>query len=92
MGLSYHDMAPRIGEAFTVAFEGGEQQLVLVGVSEIAHSPRPEGGFRLEFRGPRAPVLPQAIYPFSGSGDALEIFIVPVGQDADGTLYEAVFF
>ena len=38
-------------------------------------------------------LLPQRIYRItSGStGDAVEIFIVPVGQDRQGFIYEAVF-
>jgi hypothetical protein len=48
--------------------------------------------FTLVFRGPPEPLLPQRIYrlehDFIG---ALEIFLVPIGQDADGVAYEAVF-
>ncbi len=48
--------------------------------------------FRLVFRGPSEPLLPQSIYRLEHGGlGALEIFVVPVAQDADGTSYEAIF-
>ena len=49
-------------------------------------------GFALLFRGPREPVLPQETYPITHpSLGTLEIFIVPVGLEAGGALYEAIF-
>jgi hypothetical protein len=48
--------------------------------------------FALRFRGPAAPILPQSIYRLEHeSVGPLEIFIVPIAQDAAGTTYEAVF-
>jgi hypothetical protein len=48
--------------------------------------------FALYFRGPRTPVLPQAIYAFRGDTATFEqLFIVPVGQTGEATQYEAVF-
>lgn len=48
--------------------------------------------FSLFFVGPVNPVLPQAMYTFRAEGVTLEtMFIVPIGQDAEGTDYEAVF-
>jgi uncharacterized protein DUF6916 len=48
--------------------------------------------FALYFRGPRTPILPQAIYAFRGDTTAFEqLFIVPVGQTGESTQYEAVF-
>ena len=39
---------------------------------------------------PDAPVMPQAIYPLGHADfDGLELFLVPIGQDADGTKYQA---
>jgi hypothetical protein len=46
----------------------------------------------LYFVGPVSPTLPQAMYTFRADTLTLEqLFIVPVGQDGDGTEYEAVF-
>lgn len=48
--------------------------------------------FSLVFRGPKDPLLSQRIYRFEHEslGD-LDIFIVPIGPDDEGVLYEAVF-
>ncbi|MBE0611635.1 MAG: hypothetical protein IH609_19800 [Dehalococcoidia bacterium] len=56
----------------------------------------PVGGgrqpFSLVFRGPANPLLPQAIYRLeSDAVEPLEIFLVPIGRDADGVTYEAIF-
>lgn len=55
----------------------------------------PEGSrapFSLVFLGPAEPVMPQAIrrleHPSLGE---LEIFLVPIGKNAEGVRYEAVF-
>src|SRR5436189_4905234 len=48
--------------------------------------------FSLMLRGPRNPMLPQATYalrhPTLG---AIQLFLVPIGQDANATRYEATF-
>ena len=48
--------------------------------------------FSLLFRGPAQPLLPQAIHTL-GHADlgSLAIFLVPLGRDAGGTLYQAIF-
>lgn len=48
--------------------------------------------FSIVFRGPVEPVLPQRIYRLEHAElGELELFLVPIAQDADGTRYEAVF-
>ena len=48
--------------------------------------------FRLVFLGPADPVLPQRTYRLEHEGlGTLEIFLVPIAQDARGTSYEAIF-
>ena len=49
--------------------------------------------FSLLFKGPASPVLPQRIYRVAHARDAepMEVFLVPVGADASGVCYEAVF-
>ena len=48
--------------------------------------------FSLILRGPRAPMLTQATYavrhPRHGT---IALFLVPIGQDSNGTRYEATF-
>lgn len=58
---------------------------------------RDGGAFSIVFRGPQAPFIEQGTYRLEiGAGgaenrDELDLFLVPVGQDTDGRLYEAVF-
>src|SRR5690349_379134 len=51
-----------------------------------------EAPFSLVLRGPRVPLLPQATYglvhPRLGR---VEVFLVPIAQDAQGARYEATF-
>ena len=48
--------------------------------------------FSLIFRSERQTILPQKIYQMKNSSiGSLGIFIVPVGRDRTGVLYEAVF-
>ncbi len=48
--------------------------------------------FRLLFRGPGEPVLSQHTHRLGHPAlGVLEIFLVPVGRDAQGTSYEAIF-
>jgi hypothetical protein len=47
--------------------------------------------FSLLFQGPAEPFLPQAIYPLEHAQlGAFALFLVPVGKNAAGFLYEAV--
>jgi hypothetical protein len=82
--------APLAGDAFAVPAAGVD--LVLRTVTEHAERPGARTPFSLEFDGPVEPLLPQQIHRLEHPGlGALEIFIVPIGQDAQGTRYEAVF-
>jgi len=92
--------APLAGQMFRLHVEGHEPlEMVLESVTEIPVSGwRPEEAiqhrkpFSLAFLGPPGFVLPQAIYRFEHDElGPFEIFIVPIGRDARGTRYEAVF-
>lgn len=48
--------------------------------------------FSLVLRGPRSPMLRQATYALRHPRlGPIEVFLVPVGQDAEATRYEATF-
>jgi len=48
--------------------------------------------FRLVFHGPADPILPQRTYRLEHEAlGTLDMFLVPVGRDARGTTYEAIF-
>ena len=81
-----------LGETYEVEHDGGAHRLYLTAAEPLPHSRREGGGFRLEFRGPAAPILPQASYCLDCGGTPREIFIVPIGRDGEGTRYEAIFY
>ena len=48
--------------------------------------------FQLKFHGPGPGYLPQQIHPLQHDRlGCFQLFLVPVGQDSDGFLYQAVF-
>jgi hypothetical protein len=71
--------------------EKNRHTLKLIEVEGNTKDPRFEQ-FSIVFRGPLQPVLPQKIYPFEHPEiGSFSLFIVPIGQEAEGTLYQAVF-
>jgi hypothetical protein len=89
--LRLEDFDEHVGERFEVEADGGSLTLELVRAQKLPRLVREGGSFRLEFSGPRDPLLPQAIYRFRGADREFEMFIVPVKQDAAATTYEAIF-
>lgn len=97
--LTYDDFAGRIGERFELAVTAGEPLAIeLVDATESSEvgGPGPDDRqrqqFSLVFRGPVEPVLAQGTHALTheAMGD-LALFLVPIGQDADGMRYEAAF-
>lgn len=86
------DFSGRIGKRFEVNVADRHIELTLEVAEELPGSPRDGGGFRLEFVGPPSPMLTQNIFPFEIDGERFDLYIVPIGRDAEGTRYEAVFF
>ena len=90
--LTWDEFAGAEGNTSQVESEGRPSvELILEKAVELPSAGRAGGSFRLEFRGPTEPVLPQAIYTFRRGEDCHEIFIVPIGRDDRGAHYEAVF-
>jgi hypothetical protein len=89
--LKLETFSPLLGDAFAIA-EPAPIELELVEARSAGDWPGGRQPFRLLFRGPRDPLLPQSIYRLEHAElAALEIFIVPVGRGADSTTYEAIF-
>ncbi len=88
---------PQLGTSFTVHLSSGEAiTLQLEELKPLGHGvPGGRDPFALTFRHPPLPrnaYLPQSIYPLHH--DALgivELFLVPLGPDAHGMRYEAIF-
>jgi hypothetical protein len=89
--LTVDSFLPAVGRPF-VAGDGLELELV---DARALTAQAPDGfrtPFRLEFRGPTEPLLEQRIHRLEHESlGTLEIFLVPVGANATGTTYEAIF-
>jgi hypothetical protein len=91
--------APFLGETFRLGLDGGgDLELALIEATDLSQrgSPRgpgaPRAPFSVVFRGPRETHLPQRIYRLRHDRlGAFELFLVPIGPDAVGMRYEAVF-
>ena len=93
--LTSSDFLKKVGEEFRVAAGNDAVVLVLSEVTDLSRleSPSPRRrSFSLIFRGPLRPLLDQRIWCLEHAAlGRLEIFLVPIGPDASGMRYEAVF-
>ena len=93
--LTHDDFLSSLNQKFVVHHDAGTLEAELIECRKLASPGGPSTRrqpFAILFRGPRQPVLVQRIYKFEGgSMGPLEIFIVPVGPDANGMRYEAIF-
>jgi hypothetical protein len=76
----------RVGEA------SARLELAVESVQDLPPHRLREAPFSLVLRGPRAPLLAQATYALAHPRlGPIELFLVPIGQDAQSTRYEATF-
>ena len=89
------DFEPMVGRDFRVCWEGLDEKLTLRDIRRTRHGiPGKRLSFALTFKGNSKEILlNQHIHPLEiEEGEALPLFLVPIGQNDDGTyLYEAVF-
>jgi hypothetical protein len=85
------DLEPLIGSDLDVEVAGDIVPLSLVAAVALPHGVRISGSFRLEFRGPYEPLLPQGTYRFRTDELTMDIFIVPLKHNEAGVEYEAIF-
>jgi len=75
------------GSGTNIKLELIEAQSVGAAAAGMSREP-----FSLTFGGPREPLLAQGTYRLAhGELGEFDLFMVPIGQDADSTRYEAVF-
>ena len=90
--LGIGDFTPHLDADFDVQTAAGAVPLRLARVDPAGNSGRPGGAFSLIFVAPKAPWLPQGIYPVTHPVlGVMEIFLVPVGPASGGNGYQAVF-
>ena len=85
------DFSNRVGKTFEVRVQNHQVPLRLHAFQELPPTQRAGGSFRLEFLGPPAPQLGQGVFAFHIDTDQYNIFIVPLGPQEGGMMYEAVF-
>ena len=91
--------AEHLGERFQIYPDSSssiDMELIeATDLSERSGRTSPEGRrrpFSIVFRGPGNLLLPQRIYPMEHDIiGAFELFLVPIGPDAQGLRYEAIF-
>ena len=75
-----------------VQFQGNPVAITVLSVKLLPPHRFRDAPFALSLSGPRSPLLPQANYstqhPRLGR---IDLFLVPVGQDAQSTEYEATY-
>ncbi|HSR53739.1 MAG TPA: hypothetical protein VLV83_23180 [Acidobacteriota bacterium] len=84
------------GQVFRIAVESDEIDddfsLQLCQVEPLKSENEKRESFSVVFKGPKQPVLQQAAIPLRNESlGEVTIFLVPVGQDKESTIYEAVF-
>jgi hypothetical protein len=92
--LKLDHFAPLVGQTFTLLDEAtGAHPAALAEARALPVPPYGERQpFALLFEGPREPVLPQRIYTLQHPAfEALEVFLVPLGQGPSSVQYEAIF-
>jgi hypothetical protein len=89
--LCRDDFAAQLDTTFTAVLATGDRvPLDLIEVTPQRDSPRVDN-YSLLFRGPAEKGLIQSIYALQHEViGALDLFLVPVGKEADGFRYEAV--
>jgi hypothetical protein len=93
--LTYESFSSHVNSTFALSL--GESGVDLT-LTEATRQPvRPFPGmmrepFSLIFRSTSPVVLPQRIYPFNHAAmGRFEMFIVPIGREPTGVIYQAVF-
>jgi len=90
--ITIADFEARRQSAVKLVADGESMPLEIAEISPMGKSERAGGAFSVVLRGPREPVVDQATHHLVFDGDGpIDLFLVPVGEDASGMLYEAVF-
>ena len=91
--LTISDFSPHVGEKFRLEVDGSlSVEVELIEAHELLSGTEKRTPFSIVLRGPEDLVLEQRIYSvYGGALGKLDLFLVTVGPDKQGMLYEAVF-
>ena len=86
------DFAPHIETVFLLCAEAVDIPLTLIDAAARGRDNEHERPFSLLFTGPAQPPLPQRIYALSHPSLGVhDIFLVPISDNGQQRVYEAVF-
>lgn len=89
--LSLDSFTRVMNTRFRVNADSHPVDLLLIEATDLSSSERHEA-FSVVFRGPRESLLRQAIYRLEHDGlGGMDVFLVPIGMEEDGILYQAIF-
>jgi hypothetical protein len=93
---SLAEFQARLNEQFMVPLaDHSFYPLTLIEVTALPHKSAPairSDPFEMKFRGPGPGYLPQQIHQLHNEALGLcPVFLVPIGRDGDGFLYQAIF-
>jgi hypothetical protein len=82
-----------VHQIFRIEGDDGTADMELISIRRLPSQPSAtRQPFALAFRGPAAPGWPQRTCRVSAAGlGELDVFLVPIGPDAKGMQYEAIF-
>lgn len=93
--LTFESFSPHLNSTFAIGLGESSVELTLTQATKQPVRPFPgmmREPFSLIFRSGTPVVLPQRLYPLKHEAlGKLDIFIVPIGRDLQGTVYQAVF-
>ena len=93
--LDLQTFARAANQEFDLAIGEGTMTLTLVEAAPLPVHPYPgmlRAPFSLVFRSTKGVILPQRLYRVEHADiGAVDLFLVPVGRDVAGVLYQAVF-
>jgi hypothetical protein len=93
--LSLQDFAAAAGQGFELAMGEASLNVSLVKVEPLPAAPfngQMRQPFALLFKAASPVVLPQKTYSLKNATmGRLDVFLVPVGREPDGVVYQAVF-
>lgn len=93
--LRLDDFAGAVLDGFDMTLGEATMALTLIEVALLPVHVFPgmiRAPFMLVFRSGQAVILPQRIYRLQHAGlGTIDVFLVPIGRDVQGALYQAVF-
>jgi hypothetical protein len=93
--LQFESFSPYLNSTFAVRTGEAKVELVLTQATRAPTSAYPgmaREPFSLTFQSASPEVLPQSLYAFDHPAmGQLDIFIVPIGREGGGVVYQAVF-